>query len=382
MSVRRIRRTLLLSLVSAAGIGAVAGSAAGAAAPPAPAAPPPRAAAPAPVTTPPAEATPARAGRTTATPRGRDRFAWARPSAAALADAWPGLRADDLARDATRGDLDIALRILDGVPHPAAKNPAAPATIWVAHNLFARALGLAPEMRGLSRLSTADGRRFRLPRNFAGEILVRELGLVYNYPAEDEALERARSQPIRLAELVYMLDRARRLDDWQLERLRAYRTLTLQTMEPARRALVQAALVQVGQPYIWGGDWIGPKSPWGAQPRGGFDCSGLVWWTYKAATVARSMSVGATLRGRTADDMAWEKPKDRIDAYSARPADLIFFGPDGRRSKRGTISHMAIALGDGWIIHSSGSRGGVSISHLDQYWPSGTAFGRAMSPPG
>jgi hypothetical protein len=39
---------------------------------------------------------------------------------------------------------------------------------------------------------------------------------------------------------------------------------------------------------------------------------------------------------------------------------------------------MAIALGDGWIVHSAGSRGGPSVSHLDAYWPSATAFARRL----
>lgn len=359
----RIALTLVVLLAGAVSLGAAA-----------PAAPAPPAAA----TTAPSAATAPAAGTAPA----RDPFSWARSSAGALvADgSWPALAGADLSRDATRGDLDTALRILGGVPAPPPADPAAPASLWLAHQSFARGLGLAPEQRALARLSTADGRRLRLPRNFASEILVRELGLVYNYPAQDEALERARSQPIRLAELVYMLQRARRVSSWDRQRIAAYRTLTLPTMTDGQRALVQAALVQVGQPYIWGGDWAGPNSPWGAQPRGGFDCSGLVWWTYKAATVARSMSVGARLRGRTADDMAFERPTERIDARAAKPADAIFFGPAGPSSRRGTISHMAIALGEGWIIHSSGSRAGVSISHIDSYWPSGVAFGRALTP--
>ncbi len=369
MPITRFRHTLLLAAATAA-TALAAAPALGAPTRPAPA---PAAGATAAATTP--------APAATAAPR-RDPFAWARPSVAALVKdgSWPGLRETDISRDATRADLDHALGVLDGVRTPAAPNPAAPASLWIAHQLFSRALGLAPEQRALARLSTADGRRLRLPRNFASEILVRELGLVYNYPAEDEHLERARSQPIRLAELAYMLQRARDLGSWELERMRAFRTLVLPAMGDGQRALVQAALVQVGQPYIWGGDWSGPNSPWGAQPRGGFDCSGLVWWTFKAATVARSMSVGTRLRGRTADDMAFERPSERIRARAAQPADAIFFGPDGAKSARGTISHMAIALGDGWIIHSSGSRAGVSISHLDHYWPSGVAFGRSLTP--
>ena len=163
-----------------------------------------------------------------------------------------------------------------------------------------------------------------------------------------------------------------------LDRMSAYRTLRLPDMSAPRRALVEAALAQVGRPYVWGGDWPGPRSPWGAQAAGGFDCSGLVWWSFKGAPGARQMEGGARLLGRTADDMAFERPGQRIGVGAAGPADLVFFGPGGPRSRRGTISHMGIALGDGWIVHSAGSRGGPSVSHLDAYWPSATAFARRL----
>jgi len=309
-----------------------------------------------------------------------DPYAWARDAATGLVEdgSWPALADVDLARDATRGDLDTALAILGGRPVAPSATPTAPASIWTAHLLMTRALGLEGERRALARLTTADGVRLRLPRHLGSEILVRELGLVHNYQADDDRLERFRRQPIRMAELVYMLAAARDLSSWELEQMARYRTYKLPAMSPARLTLVQAALSQVGQPYIWGGDWPSRRSPWGAQASPGFDCSGLAWWSFKGARAARAMEVGSALRGRTADDMAYERPAERIPAEAAQPGDLVFFGPLGTKSKRGTISHMAISLGDGWIVHSSGSRAGVSISSLDAYWPSGTAFGRAL----
>jgi cell wall-associated NlpC family hydrolase len=57
----------------------------------------------------------------------------------------------------------------------------------------------------------------------------------------------------------------------------------------------------------------------------------------------------------------------------------VFFGPAGPKSRRGSISHTGVALGNGWMVQASSSRGGVSISHLDDYWPSATAFGRHVA---
>lgn len=95
------------------------------------------------------------------------------------------------------------------------------------------------------------------------------------------------------------------------------------------------------------------------------------------------MAVGGGLGGRTADDMAWERPAERVEASGAAaaallPGDLVFFGTDGARTPRGQVSHAGIALGSGWLIHSSGSRAGVSISPLGSYWPSGIAVGRRV----
>jgi cell wall-associated NlpC family hydrolase len=78
------------------------------------------------------------------------------------------------------------------------------------------------------------------------------------------------------------------------------------------------------------------------------------------------------------DDMAFERRAERAPVAALSPGDLVFFGPGGPKSRKGTISHTGIALGGGWMVHSSGSRGGVSVSHLADYWPSATAFGRRV----
>jgi hypothetical protein len=310
-------------------------------------------------------------------------FAWLQPAAARLvrAGVWRPDQAADLARDATRGELDDALAALGGYPVPRGPDASAPVSMWAAHLLAVRSLGLTPEMRALNTLATDDGRRLRLPRNFGSEVLARELGLVVNHPADRDHLERARRQPMRAADLAHMLDQLRDMSSWRRERMTAYRGIRLPAMSEPRRRLVEAALAQVGMPYVWGGDWPTARSPWGAQARGGFDCSGLVWWTFKGAPGGRQMNAGPALRGRTADVMAFESPRERIAHALAAPADLVFFGPQGPRSPRGSIGHMAVALGGGWIVHSAGSRGGVSVSHLDAYWPSATAFARRLPEP-
>jgi cell wall-associated NlpC family hydrolase len=65
--------------------------------------------------------------------------------------------------------------------------------------------------------------------------------------------------------------------------------------------------------------------------------------------------------------MAGEMPRsDRIEKVAdLQPGDVMFFGPNGRRSKVATIDHAAIYIGNGWLIDSSGQ--GVSLGRLDWF---------------
>jgi len=370
-----VTRRILLPAAATLALLWGAGAAVAAPQPPPPPSPVTPYTAPAPVT-PAAPATPARPVAPAIPAAGLD--AWALPSAKRLSSVWPELARDDLSRDATRGDLDRAVGILTGVA-PASPDPAAPASAWTVNLRMVRALGLEPELRGLARITVASGQRLRMPRNGPSELLAREAGLVYNRPATQDARERSRGETVRLADVVFALDRARMVGSWQRAKLARYRSISLPAMTAPRFAAVQAAFWQVGQPYIWGGDWPGVRSPWGAQGHGGFDCSGLVWWAYKGRTAAAQMSLGTGLRGRTADAMAFERPGERVPIAALSPGDLVFFGAGGPAARKGTIGHTGIAVGGGWMIHSSGSRAGVALSHLDDYWPSATAFGRRIA---
>jgi cell wall-associated NlpC family hydrolase len=297
---------------------------------------------------------------------------WARPAADRLAaqGLWPELAGADLGRDAVRADLDRAVAILTGAP-AADPAPLAPASAYVVNRRIVDALGLEPERLALQALATDDGRRLALPPNFGSEVLVRELGLLHN--RRRDGLERAMREPVRLADLASMVDRARALTPEDRLRLALFREVRLPAMSAARRAVVEAALSQVGQPYVWGGDWPTRRSPVGPQDHGGFDCSGLAWWAF--ATAGR----GDALSRRTADHMAFERPRERAGVGGLAPGDLVFFGDRGRRARRGDISHMGIALGNGWMAQSSGSRAGVSVTFLPEYWIEGQAFGRRMA---
>ncbi|HEY0997908.1 MAG TPA: C40 family peptidase [Gemmatimonadaceae bacterium] len=96
----------------------------------------------------------------------------------------------------------------------------------------------------------------------------------------------------------------------------------------------------LGVPYKWGG----------TSPRTGFDCSGYVQYVYRREGVqlprtSRQQAVAGTRR------------PTRWDA--AGPGDLVMFANPGE-----PISHVAFYAGNGRIIHSSSSGGGVRYDDL------------------
>ena len=96
-----------------------------------------------------------------------------------------------------------------------------------------------------------------------------------------------------------------------------------------RDQVVRIAMRFLGVPYMWGG-----KTP------KGFDCSGFVQTCFKA--------VGVPLpRDAHPQSEFGDLPTVTID--DARPGDLLFFSDQGPR-----VTHVAIALGDGGIIHAAG----------------------------
>ena len=110
------------------------------------------------------------------------------------------------------------------------------------------------------------------------------------------------------------------------------------------QAVVDLAHKQIGKPYVWGAE--GPNS---------FDCSGLTYYVYKNAA-------GITLpRSSTAQYGAGKA----VSKSNLQPGDLIFSSTDGT----GNITHVAIYVGDGQMIHAPRSGKNVEkVSMNTSYW--------------
>ena len=98
----------------------------------------------------------------------------------------------------------------------------------------------------------------------------------------------------------------------------------------------------VGKPYKYGG----------ASPSG-FDCSGLVLYSYKRA--------GLVLPHSTDRQRSVSRP---IRLGEVRRGDLLFFNQEGKK-----FGHVGIYVGDGRFVHAPSSGKSVRADRLDTpYW--------------
>ena len=81
------------------------------------------------------------------------------------------------------------------------------------------------------------------------------------------------------------------------------------------------------------------------------------------------------LQGRTTYAMSGEVPvPERVPYAKLQPADVIFFGAGGPKSKPRQVDHAGIYLGNGWFIQSSGY--GVALTTLSGWYGKRFAWGR------
>jgi cell wall-associated NlpC family hydrolase len=246
----------------------------------------------------------------------------------------------------------------------------APVSISQLDAAMVDALGLHGEARALAASARAAG--LDPPRRFGTEAVARLLGLRVDLPVRDDALEPQPDQPASRAEAAFTAARILALglpappDSTPLAAAAAgggvayvssiVPSFALPALTRFQQELLRTAVSLIGYPYVWGGDdeTAGP----------GFDCSGLVWRVFKLASYADMPGLGDTIQGRSAAQMAAEVPRsERIGLADLQPADVLFFGPKGRRTRAVAVDHAAIYLGNGWLIESSGQ--GVSLGRLD-----------------
>jgi cell wall-associated NlpC family hydrolase len=112
-----------------------------------------------------------------------------------------------------------------------------------------------------------------------------------------------------------------------------------------RTSVARTAAAQVGSPYRWGG----------ASPRG-FDCSGLVVYSYGKA--------GWTDLPHSAAEL--ERISKKVSLSELRPGDLLFFRLEGNKT-----SHVGIYIENQEFVHApSGGKSVERVRFDHPYWGS------------
>jgi murein DD-endopeptidase len=94
-------------------------------------------------------------------------------------------------------------------------------------------------------------------------------------------------------------------------------------------------------------------SPGGSSPETGFDCSGLVQFSYRQAGLAVPRSTEEQFRTGAV-----------VRVANLRRGDLLFFHQEGKKN-----SHVGIYLGNGEFVHAPSSGKRVRSDRFDsQYW--------------
>jgi cell wall-associated NlpC family hydrolase len=115
------------------------------------------------------------------------------------------------------------------------------------------------------------------------------------------------------------------------------------------------ALKMLGKPYRFGG----------ATPSAGFDCSGLVQFSFQQA--------GVSVPRSTERQRSNSLPVRRADL---RRGDLLFFDLEGKKN-----SHVGIYLGAGKFVHAPSSGKDVRSDRLDSpYWKKHLSEARRLAP--
>jgi cell wall-associated NlpC family hydrolase len=302
---------------------------------------------------------------------------WALPQIQAVVAA--GVMGSDVATFHPNDPLTrVALeQLVAGLTHSApfiAPNPTARVTMAGLDARLVNALGLSETARLFQDGARSAG--LKPPSRFGAEAVARRLGLRTNHPAAHDDLELLPSETATRAEAAYSGAEILKFSGSETQAMAdAASTFAVPALTPWQQRILTTAVRFIGYPYVWGGESETAESPSGTQAHGGFDCSGFVWRVYKLQRYAGGGTLASTLRGRTTYVMSGEVPAaQRIPFARLEPADVVFFGAHGPRSKPAQVGHMGIYLGDGWFIQSSNY--GVDIAPLTGWYRAKFAWAR------
>lgn len=114
--------------------------------------------------------------------------------------------------------------------------------------------------------------------------------------------------------------------------------------------IVAIASKYLGYPYVWGG----------TSPSSGFDCSGFVYYVYRAAGNPVPRDMWGQLQSGT-----------RVSMANLKPGDIVFFA----NTYQAGLSHDGIYIGGGRFIHAADYGIGIEVSSLSNAYYAAHYFG-------
>lgn len=154
----------------------------------------------------------------------------------------------------------------------------------------------------------------------------------------EESVEIAQAQAAEVANGI----QERAEEETQRKQEEAARKAAEEARQAHRREIVDYALQFVGNPYVYGGTSL----------TNGADCSGFV------QSVFANFGYGLP---RVAGDQAYGGTDRALEEIEA--GDLIFYGSGS------SITHVALYIGDGQIVHASTAATGIKVSDYDYQQP-------------
>jgi cell wall-associated NlpC family hydrolase len=249
-----------------------------------------------------------------------------------------------------------------------------------------RALGRSEAAARLAGAASPNGWSPARPRSFGTEIVAREMGLRHDRPTSEDQFEASANEPMSQADVAWAVWKAKTAPG--TSGAQALETFEFSNYGKTRREVIEYALSLVGKPYVWAGEWPARTPdgyPYGAQVHGGFDCSGFLWYVLREKETSYKPVdrpyPGWRFPERSSSEMAKATPNDeRLTYKKLIPGDVVLFAPNGADSKPSEVYHAGLYLGKGWMVHSSGSRAGPSISSLGpgSWWHDQLIFGRRI----
>jgi cell wall-associated NlpC family hydrolase len=302
---------------------------------------------------------------------------WALPQIKAVVAA--GVMGSDVATFRPNDPLTrVALeQLVAGLTHTVpvlTANPTARVTMSGLDSRLVAGLGLSDSATLFQYGARSAG--LKPPARFGTEEVARLLGLRTNHPAAQDSLELLPSEIATRAEAAYSGAQILTFTGTESVSMNeAAASFVLPTLTPWQLRILTTAVRFIGYPYVWGGESEKAESPFGVQAHGGFDCSGFVWRVYKLQRYPAEGTLASTLQGRTTYTMSGEVPTaKRIPFAKLQPADVVFFGARGPKSKPSQVGHMGIYLGNSWFIQSS--EDGVDVAPLTGWYRTKFAWAR------